>query len=99
MIVINEPIIPPVIENTVMYKMLVDEVHRVTIIAPSENYILHDNNLDDIVYDEITMMPTSDISLGYKEGEVSVRYDYNFAENPRELYTVLRSDVPEGRIF
>jgi hypothetical protein len=82
-----------------MRKVLFDGTHRTTRIAPAENYVLHDNILDDAALDEITGMPTDEILLGYKDGEVSVRYDYDFSANPRELYAVPRSSVPEERIF
>jgi hypothetical protein len=99
MAITYEAIIPPIIENTNMRKMLSDGVHRTTRIAPAEGYVLHDNILDENVFDEETSMITEEIALGYKEGEVSVRYDYDFDANPRELYAVLRSSVPEDRIF
>ena len=99
MTITYEPIIPPIIDNTMMRKMIVDGIHKTTRIAPVEGYVLHDNNLDDKVFDEESRIPTVEIVLGYKEGKISVGHNYDFAENPRELYTVLRSDVPEGRIF
>lgn len=99
MAITYEAIIPPIIENTNMRKMLSDGVHRTTRIAPAENYVLHDNNLDDNVFDEESRVPTVEIALGYKEGEISVGHDYDFNENPRELYAVPRISVPEDRIF
>jgi hypothetical protein len=99
MTITYEPIAPPIIENTTMRKMIADGTHRTTRIAPVEGYVLHDNNLDDVALDDITGMPTDEILLGYKEGEISVGHDYDFKENPRELYAVPRSSVPEDRIF
>ena len=94
-----EAIIPPMIENTNMRKMLADGVHITTRIAPVEGYVLHDNGLDYPAIDEETGMPSTEMVLGYKEGEVSVAANYDFVANPRELYTVLRSSVPENQIF
>ena len=99
MTITYEPIIPPIIENTVMRKMIADGIHKTTRIAPIERYVLHDNNLDDRVFDEETRMLTNEVLLGYKEGEISVPHNYDFSANPRELYTVPRSSVPEDRIF
>jgi hypothetical protein len=82
-----------------MRKIIADGVHLTTRIAPAENHVLHDNNLDDKVFDEETRMPTAEIALGYKEGEISVGHDYDFNENPRELYAVPRSSVDKERIF
>jgi hypothetical protein len=82
-----------------MQRRLLDGTPRTIQIAPIEGYVLHDKNLDDYAIDEITGMPTGEILLGYKEGEISVGHDYDFNENPRELYAVPRISVPEDRIF
>ena len=99
MIIKYESIIPPIIENTVMRKTIAGGVHITTRIAPAECYVLHNNTLDDKVFDEETRMPTNEIVLGYKEGEISVPHDYDFSENPFDLYAVPRSSVPKERIF
>lgn len=99
MAITYEDINPPIIENTIMRRRLLDGVARTIQITPIEGYVLHDNNLDDYLLDEETGMPTEEIVLGYKEGEVSVRYDYDFIANPRELYAVPRDTVPENQIF
>jgi hypothetical protein len=99
MAITYEQIVPPIIENTVMQRRLLDGEPRTIQIAPIEGYVLHDNNLGDNGYDPILGMPTDEILLGYKEGEISVAHDYNFIENPRELYAVSRSSVDKERIF
>lgn len=92
-----EDVIPTIIPNTTMQKMLLDGVHRSYVIAPIDGYVLHDKNRDwtDIDYD--TMAET--IILGFTTGTATCAASYDFTANPREFYAVLRSEVPENQIF
>jgi hypothetical protein len=68
-------------------------------IHPIDGYVLHDNAYDMDAFDPETGELTGEINLGYTGGSISVGRNYNFAENPREIYAVLRSEVDENYIF
>jgi hypothetical protein len=71
-------------------------VHTRYRISPNDGYVLHDKRSDYTDFDEYG---NETLVLGYIEGTVSVRADYDFVANPYELYAVLRSEVPENQIF
>ena len=87
----NEPVIPPLIENTTMQKNFKDGVATTYYITPSEGYVLHDKMLDDEI-DGVLV-------LGYRTATASCPVSYDFTANPREFYAVLASEVPEDQIF
>jgi hypothetical protein len=66
-------------------------------IKPIDGYVLHDNLLDMPWLDPDTEEET--INKGYTAGSIGVHRTYNFTENPRELYVVLRESVDENYIF
>ena len=71
-----EPI-ETLIPNTIMKKVINSSGrHTQYSVEPIENYILHDNRLDTVIFDDET--GDESIQLGYAEGDVSVRYDYDF---------------------
>ena len=86
-----ENVNPPLIENTVMQKVLRDGVHRTYYITPAAGYVLHDKN-----YDDTTVTP---VVLGYRTSTASVAASYDFTANPREFYAVPADSVPADQIF
>ena len=62
-----------------------------TIIA-KDGYKLHDINRDETVIDE-NGNETGEIIKGYTKGIVTVFTDYDFEENPREIYAVSEVDL------
>lgn len=79
--------IETLIENTIMQKR-VDEKGNVInyTILPCEGYKLHEKSRDEIVVDEYGN-ETGEIKKGYTKGLVTVLANYDFEENPREIYT------------
>ena len=78
--------IETLIENTIMQKR-VDEKGNVInyTILPCEGYKLHEKSRDEIVVDE-NCNEMREIKKGYTKGLVTVLANYNFKENPREIY-------------
>lgn len=70
-------------------------------IYPNEGYVLHDTQYDEEIFDEETREPTGEIKLGYLPypSFVIVGYNYDFTENPRQLYCVPADTVPADQIF
>lgn len=80
-------------------------------IVANEGYVLHDKNYDVEVMDEITLMPTGEIMLGYMPSgsPCGVRYNYDFhnttvidgytAYGAREFFARPISEVPADQIF
>lgn len=99
MAIIYEDIIPPILENTTMQKLIYNGVHRSTRITPVEGYVLRDTELDTAVIDPETLMPTGEVVEGYYNGTRSVGANYDFTENPRQFRAVLRESVPADQIF
>ena len=69
------------------------------VIAPVEGYMLHDKTCDTEILVEETGEPTGEVRLGYTGGSISVGRNYNFGENPREIYAVPVSEVDENYII
>lgn len=99
MVFTYEDLIPTLIENTTMQKVFIDGVHSNYRITPIEGYVLHDKGMDDVVIDPVTMMPTDEVLPGFRTATASCPASYDFADNPREFYAVLASEVPADRIF
>lgn len=95
---VDEIMNPSPIENTTIKKRFYDGVHKVYLITPNEGYVLHDNMLDEIIYD-----PETDEIIGhnpkYYSGMRSVAASYDFTVNPRDFYAVLSSSVSEDDIY
>lgn len=83
-----DPIIPPIIENTIMDRGIVDGEHKNYHITPVSGYVLHDKGRDTEEFDPETQMPTGKIILGYTQLTASCAADYDFEKNPREFYAV-----------
>jgi hypothetical protein len=94
-----EEIIPTPIENARVRKILDNGVHKGYYINANEGYVLHDNTLDEIIYDDFTGEPTGEVIRGFSEGTKSCGANYDWEANPREFYAVLRTEVPENQIF
>lgn len=96
MAITYENVIPSLIENTTMQKRFLDGALKQYLITPNENYVLHDTLCDSYAeYDE-NGNGIGDPILGFYSGTRTVRYDYDFTENPRQFYAVLRTEVPSG---
>lgn len=92
MATIYEIVDPTPIENAIVRRVLFDGIHRIYDIGAVDGYVLHDKSFD--YEDEF-----GNVIFGYAAGTVSVRWDYDFDVNPRELYAVLASTVPADQIF
>lgn len=76
------------IENTVMKERYNDKGELINyVISPEEGYKLHEKSRDEILLDE-NGNETGEIKKGYTEGIVTVLANYDFKENPREIYAV-----------
>lgn len=93
-----ETVNPSPIENTIVTKVLINDVHRLYRIQAIEGYVLHDNRRDNYVDPETGEELASPI-LGYTAGVTSVAANYDFLENPNNFFTVPRTEVPEDQIF
>lgn len=74
--------------NTTTEIVLIDGVETSYIIRPIEGYKLHTKELDSYVFDEEAMTETDQLILGFTKGFTTCRTNYDFEENPREIYTV-----------
>lgn len=73
-----EDVIPTLVPNTTMQKMILDGVHRSYVIAPIEGYVLHDKNRDWNDIDPVTGMPSEEPTLGYTTGTATCGANYDF---------------------
>lgn len=107
-LITREDVIPSLIENTTMQKLLRDGVHQAYFIAPIDGYVLHDNAMDWHEIDEVTLQE-GELVRGYAVGSVSCGANYDFntvtmidgytAVGAREFFARPRSEVPEDQIF
>ena len=86
------------IENTIMQKMIGDGTHQAYVIKPIDGYVLHDNALDFSILDEDDI-EKEEIVLGYTTGTCTCAASYDFTENSREFYAILKTSVDENQIF
>ena len=92
--------VTPYYDNTTMQAYYnKDNVLTAYQIRPVEGYILHDNQFDRPVYYPDTAEETGEIILGYTKSVISVGYNYDFEANPRELYAVSESSIPENQVY
>lgn len=69
-------------------------------ISPIEGYVLHNKILDEYKYDKNTYEPLELISKGYSKSSSSVESDYDFTENPSEIYAVkIKEAEKTGNIY
>jgi hypothetical protein len=109
-----EEITPSLIPNTIMHKGYSDGTHKIYKIQPIVNYVLHDNTLDEELFDEATMESIG-VKFGYSPSTVYVtcgaNYDFSThtvtdengnthtAYGNRDFFAVLESSVPSDQIF
>lgn len=95
-------------ENTAMLEIRnKDNVLMGYDIAPVEGYVLHNSALDQYEYDletdEQKDLETDEqkelISHGYSYGSCSVNPDYDFDENPEEIYAIKEDAVGEDGVI
>lgn len=95
-------------ENTAMLEIRnKDNVLMGYDIAPVEGYVLHNSALDQYEYDletdEQKDLETDEqkelISHGYSYGSCSVNSDYDFDENPEEIYAIKEDAVGEDGVI
>ena len=92
-----EEITHTLIPNTTTGKMFRDGVHRQYRITPIDGYVLHNNVRDWTERNEETGEET--LYLGCSTSYASVPANYDFNENPNELYAVPADSVPAEQIF
>lgn len=61
-------------------------------ILPKTGYVLHEKSRDEIVTDEYGN-ETGEIKKGYTSGLVTTLANYDFTENPREIYAVKEAEI------
>lgn len=87
-------------ENTTMLEIRnKDNILMGYDIAPVEGYVLHNSALDQYEYDLETDEQKELISHGYSYGSCSVNPDYDFDENPEEIYAIKEDAVGEDGII
>lgn len=85
--------IETLIENATMKERYNDNGEMVNyIISPIKGYLLHEKSRDEIVLDE-NGNETGKIKKGYTSGVVTTLANYDFIENPREIYAVKESEI------
>lgn len=98
-IITYEDVVPTLIENTTMRKLLRDGVHQTYNITPVAGYVLHDSSYDYPEVDPETWEETGRVLLGYRTSTASVAANYDFTANPREFYAVPADSIPADQIF
>lgn len=80
------------ITNT-RFEARVDEADKIISyrIYPKEGYLLHENSLDEAIYDE-NGIETS-VIINYTSSFITAGADYDFKENPRGIYAVAVGEV------
>lgn len=96
--VIYEEVTPTPIENTTVKKAILNDVPSSYRIKANDGYVLHDKALDMPIYGE-DFVTEIGVTLGYSAGTCSCGINYDFTENSREFYAVLRTEVPENQIY
>lgn len=104
----------PLIPNTIMEKGYADGIHKIYRIKPIADYVLHDNALDEPLFDENTMESIG-VKFGYSPSSVYVtcgaNYDFTAhtvtdengntytAYGNRDFFAIPESNVPADQIF
>lgn len=73
------------IKNTKTEYCEVDKAYRIT---PNDGYLLHTKFYDVPVINDETMEETGEIIKGYTDSYIVISSDYDFAENPYDIYAV-----------
>lgn len=85
-------------ENTTMLEVRVDGVLKRYEIYPVEDYVIHDNDIDVVEYDEETGEEIRR-EHWYTDTYTMVRWDYDFDTNPNNIYAIPRSQANENCIL
>lgn len=64
-------------------------------VTADPGYVLHEITHDMDVIDEETGLPTGEVILGYTRATIFVGWNYDFENNPRQIYAVLESEIPD----
>ena len=95
--IVREEVTPTPIPNTKVVNAFVNGVHRQYEITPNDGFVLHNNVRDWTHINPDTMEET--FYRGYSQSSSSVSANYDFTENPNELYAVPVDSVPAEQIF
>lgn len=63
-------------------------------VSANPGYVMHEITHDMPEIDEETGEETGNIILGYTRAAVFVGYNYDFENNPRQIYAQLESEIP-----
>ena len=63
-------------------------------VSADAGYVMHEITHDEKALDE-EGNPTNENVLGYTRAPVFVQYNYDFENNPREIYAQLESEIPD----
>ena len=82
------------IKNTKTEYCDVDKAYRIT---PNDGYVLHTKFYDVHVINEETMEATGEIIKGYTDSYIVISSDYDFEENPYDIYAVDINLIPYNK--
>lgn len=113
MAITYEDVLPTIIPNTTMRKMLSNGVHRTYDIEPNDGYVLHDSASDMEGFDPETGELTGQIVFYYASGGASCGANYDFtpvqvtdengvthtAYGSRAFFARPASEVPANQIY
>ncbi len=84
--------IEPIFNNTTTKASYNGEELMAYRIYPNEGYLLHTSNYDEPVLDE-DGNETGEIKIGYTESFISLNKNYDFENNPFDVYVIHESEV------
>lgn len=62
-------------------------------IIPDDGYVIHTKFYDTPIINEETLEETGEIIKGYTDSYIVISSDYDFAENPYDIYAVKKETV------
>lgn len=65
-------------------------------ITPDGGYVIHTKFYDTPVIDEETLEETGEVIKGYTDSYIVIRSNYDFKENPFDIYAVKKGDENNG---
>ena len=66
-------------------------------ITPDDGYVIHNKFRDTPVIDEESGMETGEVEKGYTESYIIIQSDYDFEENPYDIYAVDINLIPYNK--
>lgn len=84
--------IKSIIPYTTMKILIIDGVEVAYYITPYPGYKLHAKELDEVKFDEETLMETDEIIPGYTSGVKTCHINYDFIINERQFYAIAEED-------